>query len=64
MLQASTQGAEEEASLQLKLEYTSGPELPEGGPGEPKIGRHLLLPLRVRLVPSLQVHLTMTALTG
>ncbi|DBA86334.1 TPA: hypothetical protein ACH3X2_005568 [Trebouxia sp. C0005] len=54
--QASTHGADEEASLQLKLEYISGPEMPEEGPGEPKVGRHLLIPLRLRLVPSLQVN--------
>ena len=48
VLQASTHGAEEEASLQLKLEYMSGPEMAEEGPGEPKVGRHLLLPLRMR----------------
>ncbi|KAL0049175.1 hypothetical protein WJX82_008170 [Trebouxia sp. C0006] len=54
--QASTHGADEEASLQLKLEYISGPEMPEEGPGEPKVGRHLLIPLRLHLVPSLQVN--------
>lgn len=55
MLQACTAGADEEALLQIKLEYTSGPEMPDEGPGEPKLGRHLLLPLRLHLVPSLQV---------
>ena len=54
-VQASSHGGEEEGSLQLKLEYMAGPEMPEAGPGEPKLGRHLLLPLRLHLLPSLQV---------
>ena len=57
MLQASSHGGEEEGSVQLKLEYMSGPEMPEEGPGEPKLGRNLLIPLRLHLLPSLQVPL-------
>lgn len=64
VLQASTHGAEEEAWLQLKLEYMSGPEMLEEGPGEPKVGRHLLLPLRLHLVPSLQVSPARIALSA
>ena len=55
MLQATSHGGEEEGFLQVKLEYMSGPEMPEEGPGEPKLGRHLLIPLRLHLLPSLQV---------
>ena len=54
-MQASSHGGEEEGLLQVKLEYMAGPEMPEEGPGEPKLGRHLLLPLRLHLLPSLQV---------
>lgn len=55
-MQASSHGGEEEGSLQLKLEYMSGgPEASEGAPVGSNLGRHLLLPLRVHILPSLQV---------
>ena len=48
-----TQGGEEEAKLQLKLEYMSGPVAEEGS--GPPVGRHLLLPVQLRILPSVQV---------
>lgn len=55
-LQAVTQGGEEEAKLQLKLEYMSGPVAEEGSEGsDPPVGRHLLLPVQLRILPSVQV---------
>ena len=52
-VQAGTQGAEEEARLQLKLEYISGDATQEMS--DPKLGRQLLLPLQLRILPSVQV---------
>ena len=49
-----TQGGEEEAKLQLKLEYMSGAVAQEGS--DPPVGRHLLLPVQLRILPSVQVN--------
>lgn len=55
-MQAGTQGGEEEARLQLTLEYMSGAVAQEAS--DPNLGRHLLLPLQLRILPSVQVHLS------
>ena len=55
-MQAGTQGGEEEARLQLKLEYMSGAVAQEAS--DPNLGRHLLLPLQLRILPSVQVQLS------
>ena len=51
--QATAQGGEEESKLQLKLEYMSGLATPEGV--DSRLGRRLLLPIQLRILPSLQV---------
>ena len=57
-MQAGTQGGEEEARLQLTgvLEYMSGAVAQEAS--DPNLGHHLLMPLQLRILPFVQVHLS------